>query len=1786
MATALAVLTGATTAAAHPGHGEETFNALVFSKTAGFRHDSIPAGISAIESLGEENGFEVTATEDASVFNDADLAQYEVVIWLSTTGDVLNDDQQAAFERYIEGGGGYAGVHAASDTEYDWPWYGELVGAYFDNHPQPQDASVKVEDHAHPSTAHLPTRWERYDEWYSYGDNPRGDVHVLASLDETSYDGGTMGAEHPIAWCQDIGGGRSWYTGMGHTQESFQEPEFLAHLLNGIRTAAGVLPADCSASLTDSFEKVTLDDNTSNPMELDIADDGRVFYIDRNGSVRLVRTDGSVVTAGTVPVYTGQEFGLLGIALDPGFAENGWLYLYYSPTGSAAIDRVSRFTVEGDAIVPGSEEVVLEIATQRQECCHAGGALEFDTEGNLYIATGDNSNPFDSGGYTPIDERQGRAPFDAQRTSANSNVLNGKVLRITPQPDGTYTVPEGNLFAPGTEDTRPEIYAMGFRNPFRIGLDPLTNRLYVADYGPDAGAANPGRGPDGRVEWNILSEPGFYGWPYCVGANTPYFDFDFATNTSGQPFDCAAPVNDSPNNTGVAELPAAVPAELWMGKSASGVPEIGGSGAPMTSGAYVYDPELVSERKWPAYFDGMAIFGDWNDGRLFTVQPDEDRTGVSDVSRFLEGMDFTRPHAMEFGPDGALYLIDWGSGFGGNNADSGVYRVDYVEGNRSPIARFTADRTSGPLPLEVAFDATDSFDPDGTPVTVSWDFDGDGTEDSTEPVVTHTYTEAGRYTARLTVTDADGRAAVSNLDITAGNTAPEIEVAAPVDGGFFEFGDTIAYDVSVTDAEDGQVDCDDVVVQPALGHDEHAHGYEQYHGCSGVFPLPGDEGHTGANIFGTVTVTYTDRGNGDAPPLTTQEVIVLQPKLREAEYFDGTGRLEGSTAGGSAGVQTEATGDTAGGGQNIGHIEDGDWWSWDPANLTNIDTIGLRAASPALGATVEVRTGDPDTGETVATIDVDATGAWQTYGDFSADVEGDTATDSGPLYFVKTTGELNVNWVEFGGRGVTENQRPVVTVTADPTSGTAPLDVDFTAEATDPEGDALEYAWTFGDGGTATGATAEHTYTTPGEHRAQVTVTDERGARSSESVAIQVDGPDESNPCLSGRSDGFDGSELDTDRWSESVRLNQDLAVRDGNLVLPLTATDIYGTGNSDTPNIVLQPLPDGAWEATAKITLPARLAYQQAGLIVYGDDDNYAKMVLQGRSTGSPSAAARIFQFIREEDGVPNEVADSNTSDLGADFPDTYWVRFTSDGEDLRASWSADGGTFTDMPQTKSLAGIDNPRIGLFGLTNRAEALPVSAEVDWFTLTPDDTAEAPEASDEFEGTELDACRWTAVVRPDTSARAVADGQLRIDTSAGDIYQGTATDPANLILQPAPEGDWTIETKVDASAFDERYQQAGLMVYGDDAHYVKLDYLVTNAPGSAVTRGIELRAEADDTVLSPQPNASPPPDQGVWHLRLARSGDTYTGSYSADGEEWTELGEVTNEALAGTSPRFGIYAYGADQQESEPALFDWFRVLSDTAAPTVELATEPGEPSGEEGWFTGPVTLTATAEDAGDGQVYTEYRVGGGDWAEYTAPVELADDGEHTVEVRASDTAGNVSETVSRTVRIDATAPTARLRGVAAGTEIGLVDAPEVRAVTEDVTSGVGAVRLLVDGREVDVPAELDPAALGLGLHRLTLTVTDVAGNSAQAVRTFRVVADFESAIALVERFAAEERITAANERQLVKELAEAQMYSHRGKEAKALRALDRFEDRAAGVRDRAVRSLLLTVGQALREQV
>ena len=793
---------------------------LVFSKTESFRHASIETGIEAIRQLGNEHGFGVDATEDAAMFTENTLKNYRAVIFLNTTGDVLDPAQQDEFERFIQAGGGYVGVHAATDTEYDWPWYGKLAGAYFESHPNNPNVRTGVfrtlrKDH--PSTEGLPDRWEREDEFYNFHSiNP--DIEVLIDIDETTYEGGTNGEHHPMSWHHAFDGGRAWYTAMGHTDETYAEPLFLQHLLGGIRYAMGTeaLDYDRARPQENRFAKVVLADKLAEPMELAVLPDERVLFIERGGAVHLYRRDTEEITQiATIPVSTQYlngnvaEDGLLGVAADPGFAENGWIYLFYSPAGDDPKNVLARYRMEGDNLDLDTEQVILEVAVQRDECCHTGGSMDFDADGNLYLSTGDNTNP-NATGYAAIDERPGRGPWDAQKSSGNTNDLRGKILRIAIQPDGTYAIPEGNLFPPGAPDTRPEIYTMGHRNPFRISVDHRTGFLYWGDIGPDASRDSVDRGPVGYDEFNQARQAGNYGWPYVTGDNKPYYDYDFVTKTPGAVFDPARLTNDSPNNTGLAELPPAQPAFLWYpsGPSAE-FPLLGSGGRSAMAGPVFYRDDFAdAERPFPAWYDGKLFLYEWMRGWIMAVTMSEAGDFLS-MERFMPSYRFSNPMDMAFAPSGDLYLLEYGTAWFSANDDARLVRIEYNAGNRPPAVQVAADRPAGATPLRVALSSEGTVDADGDALRYAWTITGpDGTvlEALNEPNPAYTFEEAGVYGASLTVTDAQGASTTAETRILAGNEPPEVEIdLAEGNRSFFFPGTPIRYAVRVRDHEDGSL---------------------------------------------------------------------------------------------------------------------------------------------------------------------------------------------------------------------------------------------------------------------------------------------------------------------------------------------------------------------------------------------------------------------------------------------------------------------------------------------------------------------------------------------------------------------------------------------------------------------------------------------------------------------------------------------------------------------------------------------------------------------------------------------------------------------------------------------------------------------------------------------------------------------------------------------------------------------------------------------------------------------
>jgi cytochrome c len=783
---------------------------LVFSKTASYRHESIPAGIDAIRSLGKKHGFLVDTTENAAAFDEKTLKNYNVIVFLNTTGDVLNDAQQLEMNRWVQAGGGFVGIHAAADTEYEWPWYGELVGAYFKDHPNDpnvRDAKVQVLDKEHFSTKHLPGLWDRTDEWYNYRDI-RPEINVLINLDESSYQGGTNGEHHPIAWYRDFDGGRTWYTGMGHTHECYQDEAFMQMLWGGIQYAAGPgKPVNYNNSRVapeeNRFKKNVLDFNLNEPMELDMLPNGDVLFIERRGAIKLFKKgEDKTREFGTLPVFSELEDGLLGLAVDPDYQKNHWIYLYYSPPGQEPVQRLSRFTFTGDSLDRASEKILLTVPTQRDECCHSAGSIEFGPERLLYLSIGDNTSPRETG-YGPIDERPGRAAWDAQKSSSNTNDLRGKILRIKPEDDGTYSIPEGNLFTDPSKG-RPEIYVMGVRNPFRISVDSKNGFLYWGDVGPDAGKDSVGFGSRGYDEINQARKAGNFGWPYFIGNNFAYHDYDYATNKSGPLYDAKKPVNVSPNNTGARELPAAMPAMIYYPYAASKEFPLTGEGGRNAMAGPVFHADRYpdSEKKFPAYYDKKLFTYDWMRGSVMAVTLDENGDYVR-MERFLPNMLFNNLIDVVFGPSGDLYALEYGTNWFTQNMDARLIHVSYTAGNRVPVAHINADKTIGKTPLTSQFNADHSIDFDGDDLSYEWSF-GEG-EQSNEKNPTHTFQEPGEYKVSLTVKDPSGETATEDVLIMAGNELPELKVNFKGNSKFYWGNSTFEYEVELHDREDGSI---------------------------------------------------------------------------------------------------------------------------------------------------------------------------------------------------------------------------------------------------------------------------------------------------------------------------------------------------------------------------------------------------------------------------------------------------------------------------------------------------------------------------------------------------------------------------------------------------------------------------------------------------------------------------------------------------------------------------------------------------------------------------------------------------------------------------------------------------------------------------------------------------------------------------------------------------------------------------------------------------------------------
>ncbi|GGC13513.1 PQQ-dependent sugar dehydrogenase [Cellulomonas carbonis] len=821
----------------------------------------------------------------------------------------------------------------------------------------------------------------------------------------------------------------------------------------------GAEPGADAALDWSAYEKIELTKNVGEPISLAVMPDRTVLHTARNGDIRLTDpTTGVTRVINTIDVYANSEDGMQTITLDPDFEENGWVYLYYAPRvmeapyptttpqGSApnqlpagedesywdqwkGYNQLTRVQWDPQArqLDMTTEQVILKVEVQRGQCCHVAGDVAFDADGNLYLSTGDNTPAGTPGanGFAPNNDAPGMNPgFDARRGAGSTNDLRGKILRITVQEDGSYTVPDGNLFEPGTEGTRPEIFAMGLRNPFRIDVDAETGAVMWGDYGPDSGTADPARGPMGYVEWMSTTDPLNGGWPYCHGPNANYNEWDFATATPGAWFDCEAGAeNNSRWNTGLDVLPPATAPQLYYGDNPGDQPwdELvefdpqGGQG-PMGSPMYRYDETLDAAGKFPEYWDGKAFFYEFSQDYVAALTVPEPDGPVTHIEHFLPNAALRAqvqaitdsPIDMEFGPDGSLYVLDYGNGFFRQNPEAGLYRIDYAPGNKTPQAAVDADPiSSSEAPLTVTLDGSRSVDPEGEELTYEWDLDGDGTFDATGAQVTHTYTELGQYTVRLRVTDPEGKFGITSRAVTVGNVAPTLTLDHPADGGFFGWGDAVPYRFSVSDPEDGTTPvCSRLSWTFGLGHDTHAHPEVLGSGCSGAWATPADAPEHGETekLFGVVVANYTDAGNGDVPAAQGEVSIVLNPFVKEAEHADAL-----------AGVEV-AEDTTAGALAKVTSLDAGDHLAFEPVNLAGIEGV---EATLAGSGTLALRWGSPDA-EPFGTVSVDGED-WQTL-----PVVLDQLPEGTSALYVTSTGGVEVDRFRFIGTGVTDVTAPVV----------------------------------------------------------------------------------------------------------------------------------------------------------------------------------------------------------------------------------------------------------------------------------------------------------------------------------------------------------------------------------------------------------------------------------------------------------------------------------------------------------------------------------------------------------------------------------------------------------------------------------------------------------------------------------------------------------------------------------------------------------------------------------------
>jgi len=566
--------------------------------------------------------------------------------------------------------------------------------------------------------------------------------------------------------------------------------------------------------------KDTIVTGLKDPMEIAIAPDGTYFVTEREGRLLRVNPDtGALFEIGNIAVEHlkitdrdsayAREDGLQGIALDPDFASNQRMYVFYSAP-DVLVDRLSRFTLKDGKLDPASELKLIDIPLEREnKVCHHGGSVEFGPDGMLYLSVGDNTNPFESDGYAPIDDRDDRTERDAQRTAGNTNDLRGKILRIKPTETG-YEIPEGNLFKKGTEKTRPEIFVMGCRNPFRISIDSKTKTLYWGEVGPDAGDPSD-KGPMGHDEVNQAKTAGNYGWPFVIADNKPYPIRNFADNSIGKITDPKAPENLGQRNTGLRILPPAHPAMIYYPYKKSEVFPVMGEGGrnAMAGPVFYYD----AKRKYNVLDkadDRTLLTYEWMRGKIFKAKLD-DKEDLKSLEVLQEGL--VHPMDLEMDKDGSLVLLEYGSDWWFNTNGS-VSRLRPDDGNKAPT--ITIKPTDG---VANSYSVDQASDPENGKITVTWYL----TEGVTEIPLgsgSSVVLPAGTFQEiRAIAKDDKGARGIGRIALDHSKDLPPLALDLGSSPGKLGFGEELKFKISAEKAPDpAQVRVRARYIAPA-GHD-------------------------------------------------------------------------------------------------------------------------------------------------------------------------------------------------------------------------------------------------------------------------------------------------------------------------------------------------------------------------------------------------------------------------------------------------------------------------------------------------------------------------------------------------------------------------------------------------------------------------------------------------------------------------------------------------------------------------------------------------------------------------------------------------------------------------------------------------------------------------------------------------------------------------------------------------------------------------------------------------------